>query len=53
MKKMEKLELDKKQAEEEALLKTQFLSTMSHEIRTPLNAVIAMTHLLLQEQPSR
>ena len=49
--KMEKLELSKQKAEEEAALKTQFLSTMSHEIRTPLNAVIAMTHLLLQENP--
>src|SRR5690606_34956411 len=32
--------------------KTNFLSTVSHELRTPLHAVTALTHLLLDENPS-
>jgi len=31
--------------------KGRFLSTMSHEIRTPLNAVIAISNILLMEEP--
>jgi len=31
--------------------KSQFLSTMSHEIRTPLNAVVAISDLLLKNNP--
>ncbi|WP_159475832.1 response regulator [Dyadobacter sp. 3J3] len=37
----------KKDAEEAALIKSDFLSTMSHEIRTPMNAIIGFTDLLL------
>jgi len=37
----------KKQAEEAARIKSDFLSTMSHEIRTPMNAIIGFTDLLL------
>lgn len=33
--------------------KGQFLSTMSHEIRTPLNAVIAISNILLMEDPKK
>lgn len=31
--------------------KGRFLSTMSHEIRTPLNAVIAISNILLMQEP--
>ncbi len=31
--------------------KSRFLSTMSHEIRTPLNAVIALSNILLRQNP--
>ncbi|MEO6686705.1 MAG: response regulator, partial [Dyadobacter sp.] len=37
----------KKDAEDAALIKSDFLSTMSHEIRTPMNAIIGFTDLLL------
>ena len=42
----------KEKAEEATRIKSQFLSTMSHEIRNPLNAVIGMSHLLMDENPS-
>ena len=35
-------------AEENARLKSQFLSTMSHELRTPLNAVIGYSEIMLE-----
>jgi len=35
-----------KQIQDEANVKSQFLSTMSHEIRTPLNGIIGFTKLL-------
>lgn len=37
----------KKEAEELAKAKSQFLSNMSHEIRTPMNAIIGLTNVLL------
>ncbi|MFW5830727.1 MAG: PAS domain-containing protein [Prolixibacteraceae bacterium] len=40
----------KKDAEEAAKIKEDFLAHMSHEIRTPLNSVLGLSHLLL-EQP--
>lgn len=36
----------KKQAEEAARVKAEFLSTVSHEIRTPLNAIVSIANLL-------
>jgi two-component system, sensor histidine kinase and response regulator len=43
----QKLALARKQAEEIARLKSQFLATMSHELRTPLNAIIGYTEIQL------
>ncbi len=42
----------KEEAEAASKVKSQFLSTISHEIRNPLNAVIGMSHLLMQDNPS-
>ncbi len=42
----------KESAEENAGFKEQFLSTMSHEIRTPLNAIIGMSRLLGDTNPT-
>ena len=51
-----KAELELVAAKEEALqlnrAKDMFIGVMSHEIRTPLNAVIGMSHLLLDDNPS-
>ncbi|WP_158825353.1 PAS domain S-box protein [Mucilaginibacter lacusdianchii] len=51
-----KVELELIAAKEEALqlsrAKDMFISVMSHEIRTPLNAVIGMSHLLSEDNPS-
>jgi PAS domain S-box-containing protein len=51
-----KAELELISAKEQALqlnkAKDMFISVMSHEIRTPLNAVIGMSHLLSEENPS-
>ena len=40
-------------AEEARQAEKQFLANMSHEIRTPLNAIIGMSHLLFDTQPTR
>jgi signal transduction histidine kinase len=49
MQNQKELEKAKKIAEENAIIKSNFLSTMSHEIRTPLNSIIGMSELLLDE----
>ena len=49
MQNQKELETAKKNAEENAIIKSNFLSTMSHEIRTPLNSIIGMSELLLEE----
>jgi len=50
-----KAEIELIRAKEEALqlsrAKDMFISVMSHEIRTPLNAVIAISHLLQEDNP--
>jgi signal transduction histidine kinase/DNA-binding response OmpR family regulator len=40
------LRVAKQKAEDNALLKEQFMANMSHEIRTPMNAIIGFTDLL-------
>ncbi|MVN92394.1 PAS domain S-box protein [Mucilaginibacter aquatilis] len=51
-----KAEMELIQAKEAALqlsrAKDMFISVMSHEIRTPLNAVIGMSHLLAEDNPT-
>jgi PAS domain S-box-containing protein len=51
-----KTELELISAKEEAVqlsrAKDMFISVMSHEIRTPLNAVIGMSHLLSEDNPT-
>lgn len=39
----------KNKAEENAILKTQFISTVSHELRTPLYGVIGLTNIIIDE----
>ncbi len=39
-------------AEENASLKSQFISTVSHELRTPLYGVIGLTNIILEEEKS-
>ncbi|SOD94724.1 PAS domain-containing hybrid sensor histidine kinase/response regulator [Spirosoma fluviale] len=42
----------KQYAEEAQQAEKQFFANMSHEIRTPLNAIIGMSHLLYDTQPT-
>jgi len=42
----------RQQAEEANKLKSRFLSVVSHELRTPLNLIVALSELLLQQQPA-
>lgn len=40
------LRIAKKQADDNAMMKEQFMANMSHEIRTPMNAILGFTDLL-------
>lgn len=42
------LEKEKEDAQRQAKLKEEFLTTMSHEIRTPLNAIVGISNLLVK-----
>ncbi len=53
VKKNNELQIAKEKAEKAMQAKAQFLSTVSHELRTPLYAVTGLTHLLLEENPSK
>lgn len=46
------LEEAKRQAEESARLRSEFLAVMSHEIRTPMNAVLGMVSLMGRDAPT-
>ncbi|MEN8704091.1 MAG: response regulator [Polaribacter sp.] len=48
-----KLREVKKQAQENAEEKTNFLNTMSHEIRTPLNAINGLSYILKNNAPEK
>ncbi len=52
LKRTKALEKAKSIAEKAQQAEQQFLANMSHEIRTPLNAVIGMSHLLYDTDPT-
>lgn len=45
----QKLSEAKNKAEENSILKSQFISTVSHELRTPLYGVVGLTNVILEE----
>ena len=46
---IEKLEAERKRADEANKAKTLFLANMSHEIRTPINSMLGLNELILRE----
>ncbi len=49
---VKQLSIEKKKADEANASKSKFLSIVSHEMRTPMNAVVGMTELMLNDNPS-
>ncbi len=50
---LDKIELEKKKAENDNASKTIFLANMSHEIRTPINGIVGFTDLLKKSNLSK
>ena len=46
---IEKIQIERRAAEQANTAKSHFLANMSHEIRTPLNAIIAMSSVITKE----
>ena len=46
-------EQERQRAQDSERTKQQFLANMSHEIRTPINAMVGLTNILIEKNPSQ